>query len=160
MFRMISVLFCFCVYAQVYAQGPDPSRRGPKNDDRGEQFKVERIAYFTEKMGLTTEEAQSFWPIYNEMDEKKSKLFEERASIMRKFMHEQDQLPEKEVKKLLDRLVVIQEQESKIPVEYDAKFRKILSEQKVMKLYVAEMQFRNYLLQKMRNNRKAEEKHE
>jgi Spy/CpxP family protein refolding chaperone len=119
----------------------------------GEQVQVERIAYFTEKIGLTAAEAQLFWPIYNEMDNKRTALFEERASIMHKFMNDANNLNEKQINEQLNRLVAIQQQEQALPAEYDAKFRKVLSAKKVMNLYVAEMGFRTYLLQKMRDRR-------
>jgi hypothetical protein len=131
-----------------------PDRRsGGRGKAFGEQMQVERIAYFTEKIGLTTEEAQLFWPIYNEMDNRRTVLFEERASIMHKYMNNSDDLSDKQVEEQLNRLVAIQQQEMAMPAEYDAKFRKVLSARKVMNLYVAEMGFRNYLLQKMRNRR-------
>jgi len=117
----------------------------------GEQIQVERIAYFTEKIGLTAEEAQVFWPVYNEMDNKRTALFEERAAIIRKFMDDSSKMNDKQIEEHLNRLVAIQQQEMELPGEYDARFRKVLTARKVMNLYVAEMGFRNYLLQTMRN---------
>ncbi len=148
-------MLCFFITLQVGAQEPGmPDRRqGGRGKAFGEQVQVERIAYFTEKIGLTTEEAQLFWPIYNEMDNMRTALFEERASIMHKYMNGADNLNDKQVEEQLNRLVAIQQQEMAMPAEYDAKFRKVLSARKVMNLYVAEMGFRNYLLQKMRNRR-------
>jgi hypothetical protein len=119
----------------------------------GEQIQVERIAYFTEKIGLTAEEAQLFWPVFNEMDNKRTALFEERATIIQKFMNESAKMSDKQIEEHLNRLVAIQQQETALPAEYDARFRKVLPARKVMNLYVAEMGFRNYLLQTMRNRR-------
>lgn len=155
MSRFIISIILFFISLQIEAQ---PDRRTPRRGDMGEQVQVERIAYFTEKIGLTPEEAQLFWPIYNEMDNKRTALFEERAEMMRKFMDESAKMSDKQIDEQLKRLVAIQQQEMALPAEYDAKFRKVLSARKVMNLYVAEMGFRNYLLQKMRETRN--EKHE
>ena len=153
----VSTALCFLLLLPAGAQEPDaPSRRGNRGKAMNEQIQVERIAYFTEKMDLTTEEAQLFWPVYNEMDNKRTALFDERASIIRRFMKEPDKISDKQLDELLNRLTTIQKQESQLPAEYDARFRKILPARKVMNLYVAEMGFRNYLLQKMRNRRDAE----
>ena len=145
---------------RVEAQGPGAPERQLTvvrvNRPMGEQVQVERIAYFTEHIGLTPEEAQLFWPIYNEMDKKRTALFDERAAIIHKFMNDQQSLSDKQIDEQLKRLTAIQQEESMLPVEYDAKFRKVLSARKVMSLYVAEMGFRNYLLQTMRNRRPAE----
>jgi hypothetical protein len=138
---------------QTGAQEPPRSdRRVFIFRDVGEQVQVERIAYYSEKIGLTTEEAQLFWPIYNEMDNKKNALFEERAAIMQRFTNANN-MSDRQIDEQLNRLVAIQQQEMALPAEYDAKFRKVLSSRKVMNLYVAEMGFRTYLLQRMRDRR-------
>ena len=153
-FFFISILL-FCISLHVGAQGSgSPERRMVfRTQVAGEQIQVERIAYFTEKIGLTAEEAQLFWPVYNEMDNKRTALFEERAAIIQKFMNEPAKLSDRQIDEHLNRLVSIQQQEMALPGEYDAKFRKVLPARKVMNLYVAEMGFRNYLLQTMRNRR-------
>lgn len=154
---IVSTVLCFFLLLHVEAQKPDaPWREGAHGRGMGEQIRTERIAYFTEKIGLTTDEAQLFWPIYNEMDKKRTDLFEEKASITRKFMTEPDKVSDKQLEELLNRLVVIQQEEAQLPANYDAKFRKVLPARKVMNLYVAEMGFRSYLLQKMRNKRNDE----
>ncbi len=147
----ISAILCFWTFLQVDAQRPDlPRRGGPPNKEMAEKIQVERIAFFSEKIGLTTEEAQLFWPVYNEMDNKRTELFDEKASIVKRFINDGDNVSEKELTELLNRLVTVQQEEAKLPADYDPRFRKILSDKKVMKLYVAEMEFRNYLLQKVR----------
>ena len=155
MYRSIIPIFLIFISLQIEAQVPGmPERRMViRKEITGEHVQVERIAYFTEKIGLTPEEAQLFWPIYNEMDNKRTTLFEERASIIRKFMDESTKMSDKQIDEQLNRLVAIQQQEMALPAEYDAKFRKVLPARKVMNLYVAEMGFRNYLLQRMRDVR-------
>ena len=158
MFRIviISILFSF-TSLQVEAQrrqGPPPQ---PSNHTvivmQGEQVQVERIAFLTEKIGLTPEEAQLFWPIYNEMDNKRTALFEEKAAILKTFMDNTKTLTDKQINEQLNRLANINKQEGALYGEYDAKFRKVISAQKVMNLYVAEMGFRHYLLQTIRNRK-------
>ena len=155
MFRLFfTLILSFFILFQSGAQERrNPERRADGRNNMSEQVQIERIAYFTEQIGLTAEEAQLFWPIYNEMDSKRNTLFEERASIIKKFMDDSNSLADKQIDEQLNRLKVIQQEEMALPVEYDTKFRKVLPARKVMKLYVAEMGFRNYLLQKMRNRR-------
>ena len=141
------------VSAQTVERG-QPSRRAITHiRATGERIQVERIAYFTEKIGLTSEEAQVFWPVYNELDKKRTALFEEKAALLQSFMSGSDNLSEKQLNEQLNKLASINKQEASLHGEYDAKFRKVLPAQKVMNLYVAEMGFRNYLLQTMRDRR-------
>ena len=121
-----------------------------------EQIQVERIAYFTEKIGLTSEEAQVFWPIYNEMDKKRTALFDEKAALLQTFISGANSLNDRQTNEQLNRLVAINQQEGALHGEYDARFRRVLPAQKVMNLYVAEMGFRNYLLQTMQTWRNRE----
>ena len=152
LFFISAVLFFASVQVEAQRSNPPSERRNfVMVEMRGDQIQVERIAYFTEKIGLTTEEAQLFWPIYKEFDNKRNALFDERASIIQNFMNNADNFTEKQIDEQLKRLVAIQQQELALPAEYDAKFRKVLSARKVMNLYVAEIGFRNHLLQKMRN---------
>ena len=149
-----NLILFFFLSLHAFAQPGTPNRvMVIRNRAAGEQIQVERIAYFTEKIGLTAEEAQLFWPVYNEMDKKKTALFEERAAIMQRFTNEASRMSDRQIDEQLNRLIVIQQQEMALPSEYDAKFRKVLPARKVMNLYVAEMGFRNYLLQTMQNRR-------
>jgi len=154
-FVFIAILFFFMpLQVEAQVRGGAPERRVIiRHHATSEHLQIERIAYFTEKIGLTPEEAQLFWPVYNEMDNLRTALFEEKAAIMHKFTNESDKMNDRQIEEQLTRLVAIQQKEMALPAEYDAKFRKVLSARKVMNLYVAEMGFRNYLLQKMRNQR-------
>src|SRR6478609_7163460 len=41
-----------------------------KNDARKEQIKSLKIAFISQKLALTSDEAEKFWPIYNKYDDK------------------------------------------------------------------------------------------
>ena len=49
------------------AQGPGMSRNNPQRPNV-ERVKAIRVAVLTEKMNLSTEEAEKFWPVYNEYE--------------------------------------------------------------------------------------------
>ena len=156
MYKLILIsILVFSASLQIEAQNVPNSNFNNRERAafRSEQIQTERIAYFTEKIGLTSEEAQAFWPIYNEMDNRRTAMFEEKAAIIQVFMNSANSLNDKQINERLNRLATITQQEGALHGEYDAKFRKVLPAQKVMNLYVAEMGFRNYLLQTMRNRR-------
>ena len=165
MYRLFfSFLLIFFVSLQVFAQErreersqlPPQRRVIIHNRAASEQIQVERIAYFSEKIGLTSEEAQVFWPIYNEMDKKRTALFDEKAALLQTFVRGTNNMTDRQINEHLNRLAAINQQEGALHGEYDAKFRRVLPAQKVMNLYVAEMGFRNYLLQTMQSRRNNE----
>ena len=51
----------------AYAQNVD-NNQSCTYDQCKQQFKSEKVAYITSGMGLTVEEAQKFWPLYNKYD--------------------------------------------------------------------------------------------
>ena len=65
------------------AQRPGPG--GTPRDDRREEIENFRIAFFTREIGLTSKEAEKFWPIYNEMQGEIQKLQRERRE--REYRH-------------------------------------------------------------------------
>ena len=59
----IAVLFCSIATAQ-----PREKR------DRDERIESMRIAYITDRLDLSPTESQQFWPLYNELQDKKRAL--------------------------------------------------------------------------------------
>ena len=71
--KLIPILILF-ISVSAFAQ------RGEKMNER---IKAQKIAFITEKLSLTSEEAQEFWPIYNEIEAKKETL-RKKSSLKRK----------------------------------------------------------------------------
>src|SRR6185503_11465850 len=47
----------------------------PKQDSKAqEKIKAARIAFITERLGLTPEEAEKFWPVYREFSMKRQEI--------------------------------------------------------------------------------------
>ena len=46
----------------IFAQQPEPNMQGNK----GEKIEALRIAFISQQLNLNTQEAQKFWPVYNQ----------------------------------------------------------------------------------------------
>lgn len=76
--KLLLVGFVGILFITANAQGPDrfgrpphPPRMGDDRhprvgDEKRAKIEIYKIQFITEKLGLTTAEAQSFWPVYNE----------------------------------------------------------------------------------------------
>ncbi|MGQ9620606.1 MAG: hypothetical protein ACUVTX_06420 [Bacteroidales bacterium] len=117
-----------------------------------ERLYAYRVAFITKRLNLTTEEAQRFWPVYNELQKKKNAIQQERTSIYKNIAQNELNMSEKEIAEAGDRLVSLELQESNLTAEYHKKFREVLSPLKVVRLYQAENQYRVVLLNELRNN--------
>jgi hypothetical protein len=127
-----------------------------KSSDKEEQVKAQKIAFFTQKLSLTSEEAQKFWPVYNNYWERKNTIIDERKKAMAFCMENIDKLSPKEIERYGDMYINFHKQESDLLVEFNQKFKEVLPPEKVMKLYIADYEFKNYLLRQIRNAPKKE----
>jgi hypothetical protein len=124
-----------------------------KIKDRIEPLK---IAYITQKLGLTSEEAQKFWPVYNKFNDDLQKL---RSSTKDKLADELSELAtmsETEAEKTLNEMLNYKVSEAELIKKYASEFKKVLPVKKVVMLYKAENDFKRELLKKLRENGRSE----
>lgn len=100
-----------------------------------EQIQAIKIGFITKKLGLTPDEAQKFWPIYNQYSDEVKKA--RKASI------DKDDDPLQFEEKLLD-----------IRKRYKQSFGKAINQDKVNKFWVIEHQFDNAVKQEFMRRRK------
>jgi hypothetical protein len=118
--------------------------------DQEREIKSQRIAFFTEKIGLTPEEAQVFWPIYNDYWAKKKKIISTRKEKMTYFADQSNNMSNDEMIRYADQYISFEMALAELLDEYHIKFKKILPIEKVMKIYLADYEFKTYLLKRIR----------
>lgn len=123
-----------------------------KDQPAHENVSSEKIAFFTEKIGLTPSEAEKFWPVYNAYWKKKNAITEERKSKMAYYSENYKDLSRSQMEKLADDYINQEVQKAQLLQEYHEKFKNILPVKKVMKIYKADYQFKAYLLKKIKNS--------
>lgn len=125
--------------------------------DKETLVKAQKIIFFTEKLNLTPEEAQDFWPVYNSYWKKKKTIIGERKKAMQYCSENMHKMSSKEIERYGDMYINFHKQESDLLVEYNKKLKKLLSPDKIMKLYQADYDFKTYLLRQIRNTSSKEE---
>ena len=50
-----------------------------------EKFSTYKIGFFTKKMNLTSQEAEKFWPVYNDYQKQKNLIQREKIMLIRDF---------------------------------------------------------------------------
>jgi len=116
-----------------------------------EQFRQERENYFNEQLELTGEEAVAFWPVYNDYDHRKMKIVEEERNTMRYSRENADNLSEKEIGEILEKIQRLRGELARLEQEYyGGKFQEVLPQRKVLKLYWVEWDFRRHLIRQIR----------
>ena len=137
---LFTVLMVSAFGTSAQAQ-PDPEKR----EARLAAFRAE---VFTRVLDLTPDEAQSFWPVYNEFSDKREQVQQELRPAK-----QLDQMSDAEVEEQIKRHFEMKQRE--IDLERDAyqKLRKALPLRKIAKLPMAEREFRESLVRKLQELR-------
>lgn len=126
----------------MHAQGPVRDR-----------IKTLKVAFITERVGLTSEEAQQFWPIYNEHEDNLEEIRrKERAELEVNIARAQD-LSNTDSERLLDRLLELQSEKQKVDREFLSRLRTVIPAKKVLLLVKAEEDFKRQMIQEFRKRR-------
>ena len=125
--------------------------------DKKEKVKALKVAYITEQLDLTTDEAQKFWPVYNAFDDKQGELRHEKMrAILDRFQPGNvDKLSEKEASALLIQMEKIEEDLFNLRNKFIKDLQGVISAKKIIKLKKAEEDFNRELLKQMREKRRG-----
>ncbi|MDR3296744.1 MAG: hypothetical protein LBS94_00730 [Prevotellaceae bacterium] len=155
---ILALAFASASYAQP-PKGNDGKGKPHHHDDSDstrklwqEQIHARKAAYFTTQIDLTGEEAQAFWPIYNDFWKRRNKLFDERNNILHKVRH--DKVDDKKAAQLTQRLIENLQDDVNLAREYNDKFAKVLPPLKLLKYHQAEESFKRELIKVLREPQK------
>jgi thiamine kinase-like enzyme len=143
----IILISTFLLINLVFAHS---ARAQQPRTDLANKIQTQRIAFFTDRMGITSNEAQKFWPIYNEYYEKKVKLMAEKNRLTKFYKENSATMTENDVDVTINKYVQNTKAETALFEEYTKKFRQVLPANKVMKLYIAEVEFKSLLLKQIK----------
>ena len=150
--KKFAVITLLCAFElMTFAQAPNRA-------DKRKQIQAQKIAFITQKLDLTPAEAQRFWPVYNECEEKQ-KEFRKSLDHKAKNVDGQRQKPnidamtDKEVEALISKEIQKKENGLALHKECIERFKKVLPIKKVAKLHIAEKEFRKTLLKRMGERR-------
>lgn len=117
-----------------------------------ERIKTQKIAFITEKLELTSEEAQQFWPIYNEFEAKVEKIKSEDLRPLKKEMRQGD-VSDKRASEILEKLIKAETEMHNAKLDLVENLKTVISAKKIIMLKVAEDQFNQKLLDRLKEFR-------
>jgi hypothetical protein len=124
----------------------------PKQGKTEEMLKAEKITFFTQKLDLTSQESERFWPIYNDYWERKNQIIDSKRTAMKYCSKNIEKMSDEEIVKYADLYINFQKQESDLLIEFNTKFQAVLPPKKVLKLYQTDYDFKTYLLQQIKKS--------
>jgi replicative superfamily II helicase len=145
---MKQLFLFFILIASQYnglSQVVPPASAREKMNDRVE---VRRAAFLSHRLQLTPEEAQVFFPLFNEYVAK-TKLIRQQAKSEKKIEDFNDAEAEKAIAAQFD----VESRIIDLKKEYYQKFKKVLSSKRIALLYKTEREFKGELLNELQNRR-------
>lgn len=144
-FNSIVTTVCFIIFAlsslQVSAQHHREKIR--------EKFKTQQIAFISERLELTEDEAQKFWPIYNAYKD-------EQQSFRRdKKMRTPDNLTDQEAEEMMDQMQEVKSKELALQNKYIEKMKTAIPPRKIALLFKAESEFKELVVAKIKERRRG-----
>lgn len=112
----------------------------PKGE-RFEKIHAIKVAYITDKINLTPEQAERFWPVYN-------RYGDEMRAVRRAYKEQQGN-----AMRSIDEDIEAQEKILNLRKKYKDEFLKVISAQQLSQLYDAEREFKKMLIQQLKQRR-------
>jgi len=139
--RLIFIGLLLAINFGVYAQS------GSARD----KIESARIALITDRLGLTPDQAEKFWPIYNAYRKELTGLRNEYETARRQV--DPQTASEKEKRELLNLGLQLKERKVQLERDYSDRLLKVISTAQIMSLRKAEDDFRRMLLEQIQKRR-------
>lgn len=137
---ILSFLICLAFYLPVSAQvQPQPVFR------HSQQIESVKIAFITQQLNLSNDEAEKFWPIYNNYQRDLNELFKQKRENRLNRPNANEELTNE--LNFEGRLLDIRK-------KYQAEFSKVLPADKVLQFFRAEREFREQMIRQLKERRK------
>ncbi len=117
-----------------------------------ERVKALKVSFITEKLDLTAQEAQQFWPVFNSYEKAVNKIkHEDIRNIRREIRRTINTLSDSRAKELVLKLNQAETALHKERIALSSKLLKIIPPKKIILLKVAEEDFKRKMLERYRS---------
>lgn len=143
--NLLVLFFMMAVTFQVTGQNKEKHR---------EKIKALKTAYITEGLNLTPQEAQKFWPVYNDFEKKRRALYRREHADIQSI----ECYTEEKAKNKLQEYVDIEREDYLIKKKFYEDLRKILPATRILQLKKVEDEFNRKLLKEYRARQNKEDR--
>ena len=119
-------------------------------DRVNDEIEAMKISFITKQVNLTPEQAQQFWPLYNQMQDELREIRKDRTGITDKPF---DQQTNKEVESNIEAKLDKEQRLLDLKRKYINEFTEVISIKQVAKFLRAEEQFKRRLLSHISNRK-------
>lgn len=117
-----------------------------------ERIKAAKVAYLTRELNLTPEEAEKFWPVYNQYNEQREDLRDRIRDLMEESRIRGYSSDDK-ANAALDEMLSIRERELQLERNFRKSMQGILPSRRLVALHQAEREFQKELIRRLQDRR-------
>ena len=128
---------------------------GPFIRKKKEQIKALKVAFITDELSLTPDEATKFWPLFNAFEDKQQEIKKQKLKGYLDRMDDDsfDKLSEKDAETMLAQMESTEDELYQAKKKFAASLKGVISPIKILKLKKAEENFNRKLLQQYRDRK-------
>ena len=141
--KLIITIVLFAFSLNSFAQ------RGDKMQER---IKAQKVAFITERLDLSANEAQKFWPIYNAFEDKTESIRKNDLRDVRQAMR-RGNLSDDEAQTMLNQFMAAEDKLHDAKKQLVSDLKKVIPPQKIIALKVAEEAFKQKLIKIMQQRK-------
>lgn len=134
--RILFLCFILVTFLDVQAQ----------KDQHREKIKALKTAYITQGLNLTSEEAQKFWPVYNEYTNKKRSLYRKEHEDIGDL----ECITEEQANQMLKDFVQLENQDYLLKKQFFEDLKQIFSAKRILLLEQVEDEFNEKMIREYR----------
>ncbi len=128
---------------------------GPFIRKKKEQIKALKVAFITDELSLTPDEATKFWPLFNAFEDKQQEIKTQKLKGYLNRMDDDsfDKLSEKDAATMLAQMESTEDELYQLKKKFVTSLKGVISPVKILKLKKAEENFNRKLLQQYRDRK-------
>ncbi len=153
--KIIYLFFATWVCVTIQAQDLDEAQA---KDAAKDKIKAARIGLISQRLGLTPDQAEKFWPLYNEYAQKRSQLMKPYKEAERNINPKN--ADPKQQQALIDLGLKIKQDQLGLEKEYSGKMMSVITAQQMLNLRQAEHDFRNIIINMLNTRRVQQQRKE
>lgn len=119
------------------------------NAPQRQKIDAQKVAFITDQLQLTPEEAQKFWPVYNQYNSLKEDSNQDFMKSNMRFRNNPDAMSDKDASDLADSYIRHAQKLVDLQKDCHMKLKEVLPPKKLLKLYNVERDFQRLLLQRL-----------
>ena len=139
--KLIAITLCMFLCVACFSQ-----REHPVLKEKMANIKAKKIAFITDELSLTPEQAEKFWPLYNEYSEKTKEQRNVKIKGNRdrngQSASDEEFLSDDQAMAMLNEMIKNEEEKLQSKKEFVSKLKSFLKTQQILQLFRAEKKFK------------------